>query len=348
MRNLKKALSLGMLCPIYLFYGNEGLLMEEFIEKIAALISPEGREWDRELFHGDESDISQILLSANSGGLFSQRKLIVVKDAPWFQTKKKSSGTAEPEQKQENSNDNKLAAEALIAYAQDPNPDVVLLFTSPTANKATRLVKAIAEAGRVVEFSSPQGMEREQWLAAYLKRAGKVPQRGVCAYVSLMAGEGLSALRSEADKLILYCDRQTEIHMEDAEAIVSRGALAGVFELTDAAAARDGKGTITLLRRMLQQGEAPYTLIGMLAAQYRNMLAVWDMRRRGFSQAEIPSALGLHPYVVKKCWQAGNHYSGRQLLNALEALLEAEIGGKSGMGKIEALLEVALLRICAI
>lgn len=345
MENLKKALSLGMVCPIYLFYGDERLLMEQYIEKIAAVVSPGGQEWDRDLLHGDEVDIGEVLLAANSGGLFSPRKLIVVRDAPWFQTKKKGSLS---ETDPEGGADNKAAAAALTEYAQDPNPNTVLILTSPTANKTTRLVKAIATTGRVVEFSSPQGVERERWLAAYLKRAGKAPQKGVTAYVSLMAGEGLSALINEADKLILYCEEKMEITLADAEAIVSRGSLAGVFDLTDAVAARDGSQAVTLLRRLLQQGEAPYTLLGMLAGQYRNMLAVWDMRRRGFSQTEIPSALGLHPYVVKKCWQAGGKYSGRQLLRALEALLDAETSGKNGTGRIEALLEVALLRICAL
>ncbi|MDO4732909.1 MAG: DNA polymerase III subunit delta [Bacillota bacterium] len=344
MQNLKKALSLGMLCPIYLFYGNESMLMEEYIEKIAALVCPEAREWDQELFQGDETEISQILLSANSSGLFSQRKLIVVRNAPGFQTKKRGNSEEQPE----SSGENKAAAEALIAYAQDPNPDVVLILCSPSANKNSRLLKAIAAAGRVVEFSSPRGPERERWLSNYLKKAGKLPQAGLCSYVSLMAGEGLSSLRSEADKLILYCEKKTEISLADAEAIVSHSSLAGIFELTDAAAQRDGERSILLLRRLLQQGEPPYNLLALLAGQYRNMLAVWDLRRRGFSQAEIPGCLGLHPYVVKKCWQAGNKYSGRQLLSALEALLEAELSGKSGMGKIEALLEVALLRICAI
>lgn len=345
MENLKKALSLGMVCPIYLFYGDEPLLMEQYIEKIAAIVSPCGQEWDRDLLHGDEVDVGEVLLAANSGGLFTSRKLIIVRNAPWFQTKKRGSL---PETEADGTPDNKAAVAALTEYAQDPNPNTVLIFTSPTANKATRLVKAIAASGRVVEFSSPQGAERERWLAAYFKRAGKVPQKGVTAYVSLMAGAGLSALHSEADKLILYCEEKTEITLEDAENIVSRGSLAGVFDLTDAAAARDGSRAVTLLRRLLQQGEAPYTLIGMLAGQYRNMLAVWDMRRRGFSQTEIPSVLGLHPYVVKKCWQASGHYSGRQLLHALEAILEAEIRGKNGMGRIEALLEVALLRICTL
>ena len=73
MENLKKALSLGLLCPIYLFYGDERLCMEQAIEEIARLVSPEGREWDRDLLHGDETDIQEVLLAANSGGLFSQR-----------------------------------------------------------------------------------------------------------------------------------------------------------------------------------------------------------------------------------------------------------------------------------
>ena len=85
MENLKKVLSLGMLCPIYLFYGSERLLMEQYIQRIEELFCPDAQAWDKEVFPGDETEISQVLLSANSRGLFSQRKLILVRDAPWFQ-----------------------------------------------------------------------------------------------------------------------------------------------------------------------------------------------------------------------------------------------------------------------
>ena len=76
-------------------------------------------------------------------------------------------------------------------------------------------------------------MEKERWLASYLKAAAKAPERGVIPYLALMSGDGLLAAKSEADKLILYTEGKTAITMEDARDIVSGGSIAGVFDLSD-------------------------------------------------------------------------------------------------------------------
>lgn len=339
MDNLRHSLELGLICPVYLFYGEETLLMEQMIERIAKLTLPPDDQWGREIYYGDETDMDALILSAQSTGMFAPKKLIELRNAPWF--KRRKGGAADATEQQ------KAQLDMLIAYIEDPNPDTVLIITASQTDRGSRLHKAIAKAGRAVEFTTPRGMEKESWLNAYFKRAGKQPARGVSGYICLVCGEGLTALKAEADKLLLYTAGRTAITMEDAEAVVSKGALAGIFELTDAAAAQNGAEAAAIYRRLLRQGETAPGILALLAAQYRNILGMKDLRDHGFSVSESAAKLGIAPFVARKCAGVAGNYSYRQLLQALEILLNADIAGKSGGGAMPQLLETAILRICA-
>ncbi len=345
MENLRHSLELGVTNPVYLFYGEETLLLEEAIRRIAQLTLPLDDQWGRETYYGDEVDLSQLVLSAQSTGMFAAKKLILVRNAPWFKRKGKN---AAPEQENGDKRD-QAELEPLLAYLADPNPATVLILTTDKVDKAGRLYKAAVKGGRAVEFITPQGQAREAWFNAYLRQAGKKAEPGVAAYISLMSGEGLAALKTEADKLLLYVGEDAAaISQADAEAVVSQGAQAGIFQLTDLVAAKKGGEAVAVYRRLLRQGEAPQFILVMLASQYRNILAIKDMQAQGFTQPEIASKLALAPYTVRKCLDLCRCYAQRQLLQALEILLNTDIAGKSGGGAIEQLLEVAILRLCAL
>lgn len=344
MRNLQHSLDLGLTCPVYLLFGEETLLMEQAVARIAALVAPDANAWNYETVYGDETTVEDIVLAANSGAFFAEKKLIVVRGLPWLKTKRKQ----EPEAAEEKDKD-KRELEPLIIYARDPNPTTVLVLLQPgSVAKNSRLYKAVQAGGRAVEFAPCQGAERELWLQSYCRAAGKKLTRPVAAHICLLTAEGLTALKSEADKLLLYCERSGEITLQDAEAVVSRGAQAGVFDLTDQVAAGNGAAAAQTLRRLLIQGEAPQMLLGMLANQYRNLLAVKDMTARGFSGQEIASRLGINPYYARKCTEQGRKYAYRQLLKSLDILLVADIDGKSGKAEADDALELAILRICAL
>lgn len=348
MRTLQQSLARGMTMPVYIFCGSEQYLMEQMLDKLTELIAPGDNPWNKDVLRGDEHDIAEIVEAAQSAGFFGGKKLLIVRDAPWLKPKRKKAGDASAAE-EDRSDDDKKQVEQLIRYVQDPNPDTVLVLTTDgNVNRSTRLVKAVQNSGRVVEFVSPRGAEREQWLAAYLRAAGKSPEPGLCSYLSLMCADGLAALSSEADKLILYCADKTVITMADAEEIVSRSSLAGVFELTDLVAEKQAAEAVDVLRRLLLQGEAAQALCGMLAHQYRSTLAVKDMLQRGFRTAEIASKLGINPYFAQKCAALARRLDYRQLLRTLDILLAADLDGKSGRGEADQTLELAILRICAL
>ncbi len=339
MKNLQHSLQLGLISPIYLLHGEEALLMERLAEQISALVCPDAMAWNREVYQASDLSIEDIISNASSGGFMGMRRLIIIRDIDWFKRGKK-----ETEARQNTAAD----LEPLIAYALDPNPDTVLvLLVAGNVPSTSRLLKAVNKGGRVAQFPALKGAEKERWLHDYLHTAGKVADKGVIAYLALMSGDGLLSAKSEADKLILYTEGQTKITMTDAEEIVSRSSLAGVFDLSDRMAEKNGATAVDILRRLYLQGEAPQKLLAMIGTQYRNTLAVKDMLGRGFTAKEAASRLSINPYVAQKCAAQARRYSNRDLSKALELLLNADIAQKHGEGEMKELLEVAVLHICA-
>ena len=346
MKSLQQSLALGMTMPVYIFCGNDAYLMEQALHQLSEVVNPGGNPWNQEIMRGDEHEILDVIDAVQSAGFFTDKKLVIVRDAVWLRPRRKK---AADHAENEPDGGDKKQLEQLIQYVRDPNPATVLVMTvDGNVNRASRLVKAVASSGRIVEFRAPKGAEREQWLANYLRAAGKTVEPGLCAYLSLMCGDGVAALKSEADKLILYCANQTLIRQEDAEAVVSRSSLAGVFELTDLVVAKKAAAAVDVLRRLLIQGEAPQALVGMLSHQYRTTIAAKDMLQRGFRSPEIASKLGINPYFAKKCVALSRTLDYRQLMRILDILLLADLDGKNGKGDAAQLLELAILKICAL
>ena len=142
MRNLQHSLQLGMLAPVYLFYGDEPLLMEEMAEQICALASPAGEEWNREVYQASEISPDDIVLSAGSGGFMGMRRVIIVRDITWLKRGKKAKDNSQSEGDVETTSGVDL--ESLIEYAADPNPDTVLiLMVNGAVPSNSRLLKAV-------------------------------------------------------------------------------------------------------------------------------------------------------------------------------------------------------------
>jgi len=340
MQNLIHSLKLGVICPVYLLAGDEQLLMEEQVQRIISLASPDGSTWNIESYQGGDISPDDVVMNASCGGFMGMRRIIVVRDINWLKRTKKNARQDEEIQS--------VDMEKLIVYAADPNPDTVLiLMFNGNVPSNSRLLKAVNKGGRAAFFPLVKGTEKEKWLENYLRAAGKKPGRGVIPYLALMSGEGLLTAKSEADKLILYTEGRAEIIMDDARETVSHSALAGAFDLTDLMAKKNGAAAAEVFRRLLLQGEAPQKILAMLGTQYHNTLAVKDLMSKGYSSYEAASRLSMNSYAAKKCSEQAAYYTNRQLSAAIELLLNADIAQKRGEGDMKDLLEVAILRICS-
>ena len=275
------------------------------------------------------------------------RRVIIVRDITWLKRGKKAKDNSQSEGDVEITSGVDL--ESLIEYAADPNPDTVLiLMVNGAVPSNSRLLKAVNKGGRAVQFAALKGIEKERLAGIIFESSCQSPGAGRDPLSGSDERRRSSAAKSEADKLILYTEGKTAITMEDARDIVSGGSIAGVFDLSDRMAEKQGGEAVAVLRRLLLQGEAAQKLLAMLGTQYHNTLAVKDMLSRGYTAKEAASRLSMNPYAAQKCAAQARRYTNRQLSKALELLLNADIAQKKRRGKdLSDLLEVAILRICA-
>ncbi|MCL1976368.1 MAG: DNA polymerase III subunit delta [Firmicutes bacterium] len=327
----------GKLKPVYLIFGEESRLIEESLQNLIKAISPGGGEWGIEILDGTLINPYTAVAAAQESSLFGDRRLVAVKNINWLETTAKNSGLK---------NENEDSLNSLLVYLEKPNPDACLALTvRGNIDKRRKLVQQIHKKGRLIECVTPKGVERDAWLARRFEAAGFKVEKRAIAHISVSC-VNLNQMANEADKLMLYCADKAEISYNDALATVAESSLLTVFELTDAAVAKNAAKACSYYRRLLQQGEDVQKIFGLLAAQFRNILLVKDMLKIGVSQSVIAKELRLHPYVTEKCTYASRAFSQRQLIKVLEMLLAADIAYKSGQGDLKELLETVILRIC--
>ncbi len=344
MRQLKDSIAKGLLSPVYLFYGEEPYLQDEVIKSIAALVAPDGNNWNLDYFDGQTTDLSKIIVAASTAPFFSTRRLIVVRNVAWFQ---KKSAKLDLDDAQEEV-DTKEDMQALLDYLTDPVPENCLIFTvNGEIDKRRKIVKAIEKAGRIVEFAALKGTALSDWAQKTFLHLGKKADNDAVEYLLVIAGSSLYFLQNEIAKICSYCQDKPKVTRRDVEDVASRGSILNQFNLIDAIAAKDGVKAVAIYRDMLEQGEAPQKILAYLGGQLHNMLMIFDLSARGFGEADIVSQLHLHPFVVKKNRMACKNLSLAGLIRSLELFLNVDIANKTGQGEIVCDLELAIIRICS-
>jgi DNA polymerase-3 subunit delta len=156
-------------------------------------------------------------------------------------------------------------------------------------------------------------------------------------------GDDLRMLASEIDKLGTYVGESGEISAENVRALTPIGRELDAFELTDALARNDRSEALTILHRLLEQGEPPLRIIGLVAYQTRSLMQVKLLSDRGMPAHQIASAAGIAPFVVEKSLRLARRFTFAQLEAAHRTLLEIDTSLKRSRMTPELALDLLVL-----
>jgi len=311
-REFQKELAGGSVAPVYLFYGPEKYLIARAVEALKnKLLGPGAELFDYQEFEGKEINPESLLSATHTPPVLSVKRLIVVKDAP-------------------------LNEEALLKAFSPPCPTSCLVFLAgEEIDKRKKLVKAIQQAGRVVEFGNLPPAELAQYFKDEARKLGR-PLEEEAAQALAETVTGLEQGLKELEKLDLYLPSGTPITLHDVETLVP-AALSSktIFQLLDALTEGDRSTAINLCRKLLASGEAPLAILGMIARQFR-LLLLAHIHDPASPLAEV---LGLHPWVAKKIARLARKYSLASTASALEKILKADVALKTGANDPRLILE---------
>jgi DNA polymerase-3 subunit delta len=258
----------GMLAPVYFITGDETLLVEEASEAVLTAARGQGFT-ERSVLHAEGSfKWHELLHDAASLSLFSERKILDVRNP---------SGKFDKE-----------ASEVLRAYCDAPAEDNLLLLRAPRIEgrqKSSAWFKALDSAGVVVQIWPIGLRELPRWLDARARSAGLNLDRDAIQYLAEKVEGNLLAAVQEVEKLRL-ADLPSPIDVDTLTGYLEDSAHYDTFELLDAVFRGDLDRISRMLRGLKAEGVALFAIQGALTAQLRQISAgrVPQFRRRQADQ----------------------------------------------------------------
>ncbi len=240
---------------------------------------------------------------------------------------------------------------ALVGYLEEPCPSTLLVVAGAGfpkvrkggSNWATRVANAVKRHGVQQKFSSedvsPVAFAREH-ASSVGATLGPVEARLLVDLV----GRDLGLLAREVEKIALYVGA-SPIDVDAVHAACTQLAEAEVWALTSAIVARDPASAMTSLQRLLDGGDAPHRLLGLVVWQLRQVLQIIELARAGRSERDIREAVrGVRSEVVAKAVANAQKTPGSAAV--LETLARANRSMNSHRAGDRRVLEALVLELC--
>ncbi|WP_248926768.1 DNA polymerase III subunit delta [Paenibacillus hamazuiensis] len=306
--------------PIYVCYGSEGYFSDDLIRRLTdALIEPDQRPFAVTKYDLAETPLDTVLEDAETLPFMVPQKLVIASNA-LFLTGAKESGKVEHR------------TERLLEYIKSPVDYSVLIFTV-TADKLDerkKLVKSLKDSGYLVACGTPSAEELSQWVAARAEKLGFRFDRGALERFVLYVGTSLQTLAQELEKCALFIGQGGVLTEDHVEQLVTRTTEQNVFILIEDIVQLKLDRAFTMLHELIKMKEEPIKILMLIARQFRIMYQVKDLTQQGYSQQQIASQIGVHPYAVKIAAGQAAKYDVRQLARILGDLADLDYRMKSG------------------
>jgi DNA polymerase-3 subunit delta len=304
---------------VYLFYGEEELLIREKISELKKQVADSSMNLEQ--IDAEGANLEEIVSALQTQPLLFGEKLTIIKNA-----------------------DLKLELWDAVLPALDSIPaTTTVVFWASAVSKRSKIFKRIDAIGEVYEFKPFADWEQDKvayWVMQRVKSGGKIISRDVALRLIEICGNNLSKLSSEIEKIITYIGDNKQIGLKDVEALASPGQLS-IFSLSDAVADKDLKTGLATFNLLQKNKVEFFSVLSLLANRYRIMLMAKSER----DPMKISKVLKANPYYVKKCLRREAAFSEKELIRNLGLILEADLSLKSGQSR-SSVFELLLTSLC--
>ncbi|MGC5328479.1 DNA polymerase III subunit delta [Brevibacillus sp. SYSU BS000544] len=322
--------------PVYLLYGTESFLMEEFIAFARnAMIAPDYADLNVSVYDCQETQLAAILQDAETFPFLADQRVVIAQNA-FFLT------GAKPPTKVE------VEPEALLHYLDEP-PTYTSLFITVDADKLDerkKLVKTLQQKAVTIPFQPLRDTELYAWIERRAQKYKRVIKRDEAILLVEYAGSNLRLLDKEIEKMSLYVNEEEGIiHRDVIRMLASRTLEQDVFALIEAVVSGTLSEAFRILYDMTKMGEEPIKLLALFARQIRMLLHVKTWAPRGYSQQQLATMLKVHPFAIKKAMEQSKHFEEEGLRRLLHQLAEEDYRMKSGQVNKQLAIELFITRV---
>jgi DNA polymerase-3 subunit delta len=325
-RELERRLKRKELAPVVFLWGEESWLVDETIRQIETVtLDPEGREFDREVFYGDEAEVQAIVTAARTLPWLGSQRLVLLRGAEALPR------SADP---------------ALVAYCKQPSPSTCLIFTAQRAEVGRPLFALLLKLPWAVRFRRLLTREVSTWIDQRVAARGcRITSDAVTALMEA-AGNDLRQLANEIDKLVTFVGSGRVIEVESLMALTADVRETSAFELANLLSAGNLAEALRAWGKFASSGEYPGLALGAITHHVRQLWRIKLAQRAGASPERLASELNIPAFTVRRLSAQAAALEPERLRQWLDTLLQADQTLKRSALPPQAVFERLILRFC--
>lgn len=306
----------GTVYPVYLLTGEDVFRKKQMIDRLRQAVNPD--EFNFFKAEATSAEVGEGLAQANTAPVFSAGRLVVLTGID-----KLRKGSKEQL--------------ALIKYAQNPLETTTLVLTHNDSKKLKTdktLSNACEETGCVVNFDELKAEALNTWVRQQMTQKGLAPDFEAVELLCESVGGELAALSTEIEKIYLFTAQREDKHITAKEVLACIGFSKeeNPFELSNALLACDKNGATKQIDKLIDGGEEPVAVLSKMTYPILKMARIKRLSEAGLSNSDILHAAGLFPWESRLISNARRFPPQKHFLAALNKLIEADAGFKSGSG----------------
>ncbi|WP_062467686.1 DNA polymerase III subunit delta [Jeotgalibaca dankookensis] len=324
----------GEFSPVYLFLGTESFFIEEARAALLGSAMPiEDQELNVGIYNMEEVPLANALEDAESMPFFGDRRLVMI-DNPYFLTGEKAKSHLEHD------------TSWLENYLQQPSETTILAIFAPyeKIDNRKKVSKLLKNKATMVDVKPLEPSASRNYLSQLIRNAGYQMERQSVQFFFERIDDNLSQGVRELEKLFLSARDDKIITKQMVIDLVPRNLEQNIFDIVNLVLKKQADQAIQIYRDLLLQKEEPLKINAILLSQFRLLLQVRILAKKGYQQPDMAKLLRIHPYRVKLANQQIRTLDEKVLMEAHLGLVEIETKMKTGDGLKEIQFELFMLK----
>jgi len=324
MKKLSEDLKNGIFKNVYLLYGTQAYLRNQYRDKIVAMLLPNNDGLNYACYQGRGIQISEIIDLAETMPFMGEHRVIVLENTGFFES----------------------ANDELADYIANVPETTFIIFSEEKINKSYKLYKAVDKRGGATNFDTVTANDIRAWVSKKIKDDHKNIEGAALALFLDRAGTDMLAVSAELSKLLAYTYKKDTISYKDVDIICTEKFEDKIFELMDSILAKDMKKTLALYGDMLALQKEAQSILSFMENQLRMLFNCRMYIDEGVNSAsEIAQKLEMNEYRVKKALPQARKSSKIWLKNSLLACADLDEGFKRGRINVQVGLELLICQM---
>lgn len=315
---------------IYVFYGEEKYLQQEYLKKIKKIFG--------ELLLGinyiilDENSIDSLISDIETISFGYDKKLIVIKNSNLFKRDSKS-----------------IMKDKFKKYIQENldviNESCVIVFIEDTVHKMD-FYKNVEKVARVIEFKELRANDIQKRLKKICSLYKVNVSDADLLYLIEVSGSKMQDLINEIRKLIEFAGEGGTITREDIDKLAIKDLQAVIFDLTDYLGVKNTQNALLVLDNLVYNKEPLQKIIITL---YNHFKKIYFTKLALDERKDIAVVLDLKPnqiFLINKYKKQAEYFNIEEIEQLLKELIKVDYESKNGLIDLEIGLKTVLCKNC--